>query len=150
MRIFQILSVVLLSVHIASAQSPDKLIEEIRAAAEGACVTVEYSLEAKVDDARIKDEGVVVAQDDLWILDGQTVDIYTSKDVTLIMNSAAKEAMVEPKWSYDDLKAFCRTIVTSSGNDVDLEIKSRTISAKKPVSYFELELGSDWVVTDLR
>ena len=63
----------------------DALIEEIRAAAEGACVTVEYSLEAKVDDARIKDEGVVVAQDDLWILDGQTVDIYTSKDVTLIM-----------------------------------------------------------------
>lgn len=140
----------MLSVGIASAQTPDRLVEEIRSAAEDACVTVVYSLDAKVDDARIEDEGVVVAQDDLWCLKGETVEIYTCEDGTWIMHPGLKEAMVEPKWTYDDLEAFCRSVMSSSGNDVDLNVRTRTISEKKPVSYFVPESGPDWVVTDLR
>ncbi len=150
MRVLNILFAILLSAGIASAQTPERLIEEIRSDAEDACVTVTYSLDASIDGARIQDEGVVVAQDDIWCLKGQTLEIYTCKDGTWIMHPEAKEAMVEPKWNYEDLVAFCRTIISSSGNDLGLNIRTRTVSEKKPVSYFVPETGHDWVVTDLR
>ena len=58
--------------------------------------------------------------------------------------------MVEPRWTYDDLKTFYGTLISSSGNEMELKVTSKVISEKKPVSYFVPETGSDWVVTDLR
>ena len=135
---------------IASAQTPERLVEEVRSSAAEACVTVEYSLNAEVDDVRIEDRGMVVAQDDLWCLKGESVEIYTCADGTWILHPESKEAMVEPKWTYEDLDSFYRTILSSSGNDLDLKVVSKTLSAKKPVAYFVPETGDEWVVTDLR
>lgn len=139
-----------LSTVVASAQTPEKLVSEIRVAAENSCVTVRYSMTATVDDAVIEDSGTVMAQDDLWCLKGETIEIYTSKEGTWILHLQAKEAIVEPQWTYDDLEAFYRTLLSSSGNVVDVRILSREISEKKPVSSFLPVTGSDWVVTDLR
>lgn len=138
------------STGISSAQTPEKLVSDVRAAAEDACVTVGYSMSATVDDAVIEDRGTVMAQDDLWCLKGETIEIYTSKEGTWILHLQAKEAIVEPQWTYDDLEAFYRTLLSSSGNVVDVRILSREISEKKPVSSFVPVTGSDWVVTDLR
>lgn len=135
---------------IASAQINDKLIDEIIAAASDACVTITYSLDAKVDEVKVCDRGTVVAQDDLWCLKGETLEIYTCQDGTWILYPESREAMIEPRWTYDDLKAFYKNILSSSGNEVGLNVISKTISEKKPVSYFVPETGSDWVVTDLR
>ena len=139
-----------LSASVASAQTPEKLVSEIRAAAEDSCVTVRYSMTATVDDAVIEDSGTVVAQDDLWHLKGETIEIYTSGDGTWILHMQAKEAIVEPQWTYDDLEAFYRTLLSSSGNVVNVRISSKELSEKKPVSSFVPVTGSDWVVTDLR
>lgn len=134
-----------------SAQTPEKLVSDIRSAAVDACVTVSYSLNARVDDVKIEDEGTVVAQDDLWCLKGESVHIYTASDGTWIMHLDSKEAMVEPKWTYADLEAFYKTLLSaSSGNDVSIKVLSLTKSDKKPVSYFIPETGDDWIVTDLR
>lgn len=133
-----------------SAQTSDSLIEEVRSAAKDACITLTYSLNAKVDDVSIEDKGTVVAQDDLWYLKGKTIEIYTCPDGTWILHPESKEAMIEPKWTYDDLESFYGTLVSSSGNDVDVTILSRSRSEKKPVSFFIPETGQDWVVTDLR
>ena len=133
-----------------SAQTSDSLIEEVRSAAKDACITLTYSLNAKVDDVSIEDKGPVVAQDDLWYLKGKTIEIYTCQDGTWILHPESKEAMIEPKWTYDDLESFYGTLVSSSGNDVDVTILSRSRSEKKPVSFFIPETGQDWVVTDLR
>ena len=135
---------------IASAQVNDRLIEEIIAAASDACVTMTYSLDAKVDEVKVCDRGTVVAQDDLWCLKGETLEIYTCQDGTWILYPESHEAMIEPRWTYEDLKAFYKNILSSSGNEVGLNVISKTISEKKPVSYFVPETGSDWVVTDLR
>lgn len=135
---------------IASAQINDKLIEEIITAASDACVTLTYSLDAKVDEVKVSDKGTVVAQDDLWCLKGETLEIYTCQDGTWILYPESREAMIEPRWTYDDLKAFYRNILSSSGNEVGVSVTSKVISEKKPVSYFVPETGSDWVVTDLR
>ena len=132
------------------AQSPDKLVSDIRAAAKDNCVTVVYKLDASVNEVGIKDKGTVVAQDDLWCLKGQAVEIYTCADGTWILNIGAKEAMVEPKWSYEDLERFYKTILSTTGNDIKVEVLSRTLSDKRPVSYFIPETGTEWVVTDLR
>ena len=155
MRIFYLIYILLLSLLFltgkVSAQTPEKLIAEIREAADGACITVTYSLEATVDNVRIEDEGTVVAQDGLWCLEGESVSIYTSADGTWILHLESKEAMVEPKWSYDDLAAFYKTLtMASSGNDISVKILSRESSEKKPASFFVPETGDDWVVTDLR
>ncbi len=135
---------------ISSAQINDRLIEEIMTDASDACVTLTYSLDAKVDDATVSDSGTVVAQDDLWCLKGETLEIYTCADGTWILYPESQEAMIEPRWTYDDLKAFYRNLLSSSGNEVGLNITSKVISEKRPVSYFVPETGSDWVVTDLR
>lgn len=133
-----------------SAQTSDRLIEEVRSAAKDACVTLTYSMNAKVDDVSIEDEGTVVAQDDLWCLKGKTIEIYTCQDGTWILHPESKEAMIEPKWTYDDLGSFYSSLVSSSGNDLDVTILSISRSEKKPVSFFIPETGQDWVVTDLR
>jgi hypothetical protein len=90
---------------IASAQVNDRLIEEIIAAASDACVTMTYSLDAKVNEVKVCDRGTVVAQDDLWCLKGDTLEIYTCQDGTWILYPESREAMIEPRWTYDDLKA---------------------------------------------
>lgn len=135
---------------IASAQINDRLIEEIMTAASDACVTLTYSLDARVDDVKVVDSGTVVAQDDLWCLMGETLEIYTCQDGTWILYPESKEAVIEPKWTYDDLKAFYRNLLSSSGNEVGVNVTSKAVSEKKPVSYFVPETGTDWVVTDLR
>ena len=59
--------------------------------------------------------------------------------------------MVEPKWTYDDLLAFYKTIVSAaSGNGVSVKIVSKTESEKRPVAYFTPDLDDEWIVTDLR
>lgn len=133
-----------------SAQTSDSLIEEVRSAAKDACITLTYSLNAKVDDVSIEDKGTVVAQDDLWYLKGKTIEIYTCPDGTWILHPESKEAMIEPKWTYDDLESFYTRLVSSAGNDVDVMILSKSLSEKKPASFFIPETGQDWVVTDLR
>lgn len=133
-----------------SAQTPEKIVDDIIAAASDACITVGYSLDAKVDDVRVRDRGTIVAQDDIWYMKGEAVEIYTCEDGTWILHPESKEAMIEPKWTYDDLKAFYRTHLKSPGNGIDVKVISRIISEKKPASYFVPDTGSDWVVTDLR
>lgn len=135
----------------ASAQTPDRLVAEIRTAAADACVTVSYSLDATVDEVRVADKGTVTAQDDLWCLKGKSVEIYTGPDCTWVLSKESKEAVVEPKWTYEDLEAFYKTLVKAgSGNNVSVKVLSKTMSEKKPASCFMPETGDDWVVTDLR
>ena len=57
--------------------------------------------------------------------------------------------MVEPKWTYDDLESFYRTLLKSDA-DIDVKAGSKALSEKKPASWFVPEPGQDWVVTDLR
>ena len=112
---------------IASAQTPDRLVQEIRAAAVDSCVTLTYSIAADVDDVRIEDSGVVIAQDNLWCLKGETIEIYTSEDGTWVLYPESKEAIVEPKWTYDDLESFYRTIISSDDNAVKIKVASREL-----------------------
>ena len=133
------------------AQTPDKLVAEIRSAATDTCVVVSYVLDAMVDDASLKDKGTVTAQDDLWCLKGQSIEVYTSEEGTWVLHMESKEAIVEPKWTYDDLEKFYKTILTSSSsNDVQVKIVSKTMTEKNPASFYVPNTGMDWVVTDLR
>ena len=92
-----------------------------------------------------------MAQDDLWCLKGESVHVYTSDEGTWILHLDSKEAMIEPKWTYDDLEAFYKTLtLASSGNDISVKVLSRTSSDRKPASFFIPETDGDWIVTDLR
>lgn len=135
----------------AFAQTPDKLVQEVMTDAREACVTVGYALSAVIDEVSIKDEGSVVAQGESWVLKGRNVEIYTNEEGTWILGLESKEAMVEPKWTYDDLEAFYRTLMSAAdGNNVSVRILSKTLSEQKPASYFKPVTDDEWVVTDLR
>jgi hypothetical protein len=135
----------------AFAQTPDKLVQEVMADAREACVTVTYTLSAVIDEVKIQDEGSVVAQGESWVLKGRSVEIYTNAEGTLVLALESKEAMVEPKWTYDDLEAFYKTLLSATaGNNVSVNILSKTLSEQKPESYFQPVTDDEWVVTDLR
>lgn len=135
----------------ASAQTPDRLVQEVMEDAREACVTVKYTLSAVIDEVRIDDEGAVVAQGESWVLKGRNVEIFTNAEGTWILSPESREAMVEPKWTYDDLEAFYKTLLSAAtGNNVSVKIISKTVSEQKPASYFIPVTGNDWVVTDLR
>ena len=135
----------------AFAQTPDKLVQEVMADAREACVTVTYTLSAVIDEVKIQDEGSVVAQGESWVLKGRSVEIYTNAEGTWVLALESKEAMVEPKWTYDDLEAFYKTLLSATaGNNVSVNILSKTLSEQKPESYFQPVTDDEWVVTDLR
>lgn len=135
----------------ASAQTPETLVRDVMVDARESCVTVTYALSAVIDDVRIQDEGSVVAQGESWVLKGRNVEIYTNEEGTWIMSPESMEAMVEPKWTYDDLETFYKTLLSASaGNNVSVRILSKTLSEQKPASYFQPVPGDEWVVTDLR
>ena len=154
MRFFGIisalLSVLLFSAGQASAQLPSGLIQKVKDAAADDCITVTYSLDAKVDDARIQDKGTIVAQGEMWCLKGETYEIYTSVEGTWILHKEAKEAMVEPEWTYDDLEKFYENLLSNVDNEINLGDVVWTVSEKKPASFFVPKMGPDWIVTDLR
>lgn len=145
-----ILSVLLLSAGQASAQLPSGLIQKVKDAAAEGCVTVTYSLDAKIDDARIQDKGTIVAQGKMWCLKGETYEIYTSEEGTWILYMQAKEAMVEPEWTYGDLEKFYQNLLSNAYNEINLDDVIWTVSEMKPASFFVPKLRSDWIVTDLR
>ena len=146
MRIFGIisalLSVLLFSAGQTLAQLPSGLIQKLKDAAVDECITVTYSLDAKVDDAMI--------QGTMWCLKGETYEIYTSEKGTWVLHIQAKEAMVEPEWTYDDLEKFYENLLSNADNEINLDDVLWTVSEKKPASFFVTKLGSDWIVTDLR
>lgn len=154
MRIFGIisalLSVLLFPAGQALAQLPSGLIQKLKDAAVDECITVTYSLDAKVDDAMIQDKGTIVAQGTMWCLKGETYEIYTSEKGTWVLHIQAKEAMVEPEWTYDDLEKFYENLLSNADNEINLDDVLWTVSEKKPASFFVPKLGSDWIVTDLR
>ena len=155
MRISKIISTALAFLSLAAgyafAQTPDKLVKEVMTDAREACVTVKYALSAVIDEARIQDEGSVVAQGDCWVLKGRSVEIYTNAEGTWILGLDSKEAMVEPMWTYDDLEAFYKTLISAAdGNNVSVRILSKTLSELQPASYFQPVTDDEWVVTDLR
>ena len=149
MRIFTTILLSLLS-GAAFAQSPETFVQQIREAAKESCVTVTYSFSTVIDGAVIEDSGYVEAQDELWHLKGETVEMYTNGQGTWILSPDSKEAMVEPSWSYDDLVQFYSSL-KAVGADMKIEVKSDVRSEKKPASAFmPPAFSSDWVVTDLR
>ena len=149
--IFTALSFLSVAAGALHAQTPEKLIQNIMMDARESCVTVTYALSAVVDAVKIEDEGSVVAQGESWVLKGKSVDIYTNDEGTWVLSPEDKEAMVEPKWTYGDLETFYRSMLSAaSGNNVSVRILSRTLSDRKPESYFKPVTGNDWVVTDLR
>ena len=113
------------------------------------CVVVEYSFSASVGEDNVKDKGIAEAQDGMWCLKGMTLEIYNDGKATWILYPEVKEAIVEPLWTLDDLKAFYES-AQSAGNDVDIQVISVTKTEKRPVSYFIPSIADDWVVTDLR
>ena len=84
------------------------------------------------------------------LINTTTIEIYTSENGTWVLYPESKEAIVEPKWTYDDLETFYRTIMSSDDNAVKIKVTSRELSEKRPVSFFMPHTGADWVVTDLR
>ena len=69
---------------------------------------------------------------------------------TWVLHKEAKEAMVEPEWTYDDLEKFYENLLSNVDNEINLGDVVWTVSEKKPASFFVPKMGPDWIVTDLR
>lgn len=134
---------------VSGAQDVHDMLEKIRKEAGTSCVTVVYRFSASVDDVRIEDKGMIEAQDGLWHLKGEALEIYTDARATWILDNSSREAVVEPLWSASDLEQFYSS-AAASGNGVDVEIVSFTTSEKKPETYYTPSFSKEWVVTDLR
>ena len=140
----------LLAGFVMSAQDARELVTRIRTEAAESCVTAEYSMYAVVDEVRIEDEGTVVAQGDSWYLKGQSLEIYTCEQGTWILQPESKEAIVEPKWTYDDLDLFYSSLLKEAGNGLSVKINSFRKSEGVSPSFFTPNLDDEWIVTDLR
>lgn len=133
----------------AVAQDVEALLDSVRSRASESFVTVSYEMELEGPSGRFSDVGTIEAQDGLWHLKGGTMEIYTDSQGTWIADTSAKEAYIEPLWTYDDLKAFYDSVV-SSGSVLNVWITSSDFSEKKHNSYFTPVFPSDWIITDLR
>ena len=125
------------------------MLDKVQSEASSAFVTVEYSAEIIGPEGAVKDEGVIEAQDRMWHMKGTLLEIFTDDSGTWILDNAAREAYVEPAWSYNDLLTFYES-VGASGSTLTAKILNTTMAEKQPVSFFTPSLPSDWVVTDLR
>lgn len=134
---------------VISAQTPEALVDLVRRHAADSSVVVSYKMEVLEDGKLTKDAGVLEAQDGLWHLKGSSVEIYTDAQATWILDPDAKEAVVEPAWTYSDLLDFYESLM-KMGVAVDVQVTSMHTGAKRPVSEFTPSCGPDWVVTDLR
>lgn len=134
---------------VSYAQDLDALLEKVNRMAEDAFVTVAYTAELSGAEGNVEDRGMIEAQDGLWHLKGSHVEIYTDGEGTWIVDDSTKEVYVEPVWTFDDLRTFYDTIL-SSGSKLSVEILNESIEGKKPVSVFTPAFSSEWVVTDLR
>lgn len=132
----------------SGAQNLPEMLSGIAEKAVAGCVTLRYSFSTS-GDVEIKDEGFVEAQDHLWHLKGDELEIYTDSSSTWIIDDASMEVIVEPAWSYADLGKFYESVM-EKGSVMDIDILSESVSDKKPVSYFTPSFGPEWVVTDLR
>ena len=147
-RIFLIVLTFFVSVT-SYAQDVRTMLDKVQADAADAFVTLEYSAEINGSGGKVSDKGVIEAQDKMWHIKGTMLEIYTDAEGTWILDSSAKEAYVEPAWSYDDLLTFYES-VAAAGSSLTAKVHKTTLSAKKPASVFTPSLSSDWVITDLR
>lgn len=131
------------------AQDIETLLDDVRKQAEHSFVSVRYEAEIISENSVFHDSGVIEAQDGMWHLKGEFLELYTDAAGTWVVDNASREAYVEPAWAYDDLKSFYETAV-SQGAQVKVEVISTVPSERKPVSFFTPVLSSEWVITDLR
>ena len=145
-----IILVLLISASSLSAQSFKAVVEEIVKHASESCVTVTYTFKASIDGVKLEDSGYVEAQDGLWHMKGESLEIYTDAEATWIISHDSMEAIAEPAWSYDDLAQFYDS-AKAVGKDMTIQVVSKKTGEKKPVSSFSPPaFGPDWVVSDLR
>ena len=152
MKVFRIISIIVLALTMSGlsyAQDLNAMLEKVQEDAASAFVTLEYTAEIEGADGVVKDKGVIEAQDKMWHIKGTLLEIYTDADGTWILDNAAKEAYVEPAWSYDDLRTFYASVV-SAGSTLKVKSLNTTISDKKPAGCFTPILSTDWLITDLR
>lgn len=152
MKTVKLISAVVLTLMMsadAHAQDIKVMLDKVQADAADAFVTLEYYAEISGSEGAVKDKGVIEAQGNMWHLNGTMLEIYTDADGTWILDSSAKEAYVEPAWSYVDLLTFYES-VAAAGSTLTAKVLKTTLSEKKPASVFTPSFSSDWVVTDLR
>lgn len=131
------------------AQDIRDMLEGVAQKSGSACVTLTYRFSTSVDKAVIADEGYVEVQEGMWHLKGLAIEIYTDSTATWVIDPDAKEVIVEPAWTFDDLEN-CYSSALKSDDDMTLEILSESQTDMKPASCFTPSFGSEWVVTDLR
>lgn len=148
-RIVILASALIMSASALYAQTLEDVFANIQKAAQESFVKVEYTFYATVGQTVIDDKGYVEAQDGMWHLQGDTIEIYTSGDATWILDNGAREAVIEPAWTYEDLMNFYRS-AASSGKAPEINAASVSAVQKKPASYFIPVLDDSWIVTDLR
>ena len=144
-----VLVLTLLSSVFVDAQDIKTMLGQVHAEAKEAFVALEYAAEISGSDGEVKDSGVIEAQDDMWHLKGSLLEIYTDASGTWILDSSAKEAYVEPAWTYDDLLTFYES-VAAAGSELTVKVLQTAPSEKRPASFFTPALSSDWILTDLR
>ena len=144
-----VLVLTLLSSVFANAQDIKAMLGQVQGDAKESFVTLEYAAEISGSDGEVKDSGVIEAQDDMWHLKGSLLEIYTDASGTWILDSSAKEAYVEPAWTYDDLLTFYES-VAAAGSELTVKVLKTALSEKRPASFFTPALSSDWILTDLR
>ena len=144
-----VLVLTLLSSVFANAQDIKAMLGQVQGDAKESFVTLEYAAEVSGADGQVKDKGIIEAQDDMWHLKGSLLEIYTDASGTWILDSSAKEAYVEPAWTYDDLLTFYES-VAAAGSELTVKVLKTALSEKRPASFFTPALSSDWILTDLR
>lgn len=132
----------------SDARDVREMLAGVAEKAKTGCVTLKYAFSTS-GDVEIEDDGFVEAQDELWHLKGDGLEIFTDSSATWFIDNASMEVIVEPAWSYADLERFYESVM-AKGAVMDIDIVSESVSDKKPVSYFTPSFGPEWVITDLR
>lgn len=152
MKVLNKISAIVLTLMVSAvtyAQDIKTMLDKVQADALESFVTLEYSAEISGSEGDVADKGVIEAQDKMWHLKGSMLEIYTDASGTWILDSSAKEAYVEPAWTYDDLLTFYES-VAAAGSELTVKVLKTALSEKRPASFFTPALSSDWILTDLR
>lgn len=133
----------------SDAQNLREMLSKVVSQADTSCVTIRYKFTTSAGDTHISDDGFVEAQENMWHLKGQALEIYTDGTSTWVIDNDAKEVIVEPGWSFDDLESFYSSAL-KNGTDMKIEVVSENQCQRKPAAYFTPAFDESWIVTDLR
>ena len=123
------------------------LLDKVYDKMSSSCIDMSYSYTVSVSGTKNHGDGVIALQDRMWKLKGNGLEMYCDASTLWVVDPSAKEVMIEPAASSEEIDAFTNPAVIFSDLQKLFEVRSSVpsddgrerIFILKPKSALEVE-----------